>query len=381
MKTEQLKEALQEATRHPRHGRDTRRMVEAFGEAEVTQLLEGMLSPSFNWSGLREACVKAEEQGLLKESVAESAFSSLLRLGVETIIKTGYEVPDTIHQNIMLETSSTSLYQPYAWTNRAELPKEVPAGGEFDDSRVVPWDVVVKNRKFGRRLAFETELFEDDQTGEVQRKSSELGENMQTVKEIWFAGFLSGAAYTFGDTKVPAPVYRDPDPAGSTSVFVAAATNTRRTNKTNAAESLDLTNFKGARTALRNMKDSLGNRVSVRPDTLVVATNLEYDGAQLMNAAWYPAATDTTTSARAVDYNPIKGMANVQVCRWLPDSAWYVGQAKSRSLVFQRRTGLQVLQENPSAGESFKLDKYIFRVRERWTMFWGDARYWYQGHA
>jgi hypothetical protein len=55
----------------------------------------------------------------------------------------------------------------YAPLYNSELPVEVLPGEPFPDSRIIGLDVHVRNRKWGRLLAFQRELVDDDQTGQM----------------------------------------------------------------------------------------------------------------------------------------------------------------------------------------------------------------------
>lgn len=370
-----LKEALKNRT----HGRVVKGLVEAFqGEKNLVELTRQMVSEDFDWVKLREACDKMTQVGVLRETIAESNFQALLRLGVENLIQNGWQIPDdVVMDSVMMQATTKGLYGVYGSTFRAELPEEVPHGGEFNESQLVETENIVRNRKFGRLLRFERELFEDDQTGEIGTKSTEMGQNMRVVEEIWSFGFLTGSAFTFGSTVVPAPTYTDPD--GLPGVY-----NTTRGNRPASFVAMTQASFSAARTALKKILDPLGNRVMVNPRTVVCATNVEYAANTIMNASWTPTnvAIGAGTPSFPTDFNPIKGMAVVKVCGWAPDNFWALGQEKSRSLIYQLRTPLEVTQEDPTSGDSFKYDSYAFRVRKRWTLFWfqGGCRFWYLGN-
>lgn len=372
-----VREALGRAMENDRHGHSTRLMVRTLGESNVLDLAQEIATPGFNrWSALRESIMRAARRGVLREAAGDSVFSPLLRFGVENIVLNPWEAPPTAWDQVIMVKPSNGAYGVYGSTYRISMVGEVPAGGEFNRSKVLPDEKILRNKKFGGMLSFETELFEDDQTGEIGTKSSDLGIQHQQLKEIWFAGMIQAKQYTFGTTKVPAPAYTDPD--GLAGVYVVA-----RGNRPSSFAALTMATFQEARRSLMVIKDPLGNLVGRIPDTLLVAPNVEYDANRIMNSSWTPNNVGSTgTPTFPTDFNPIKGMAKVVVCRYLPDNAWFLGYGKSRSLIHQQRTALSVLQEDPASGESFKFDSYNYRSRERWAYGWvlGGARFWYEGN-
>ena len=144
-----------------------------------------------------------------------------------------------------------------------------------------------------------------------------------------------------------------------------------------------------ANIALKLMRDPLGNKMLVLPNTLVVATDLVFNAAKLLNSGMQPsvpgvlggtvggAISGTTGWTEAI--NPLKGLFTLKEMRFLPLKSWYLGEAK-KGLVFQRRDALEVVQELPATGQSFEQDAYRFRTRSRWECDWIESRFGFQGN-
>lgn len=373
---QRLAESANKAMEHSLHGRATREAFKAFGRENALITLERAVNGDVSWKRIFEASRAMSRRGILREAVAESAFQALLRLGVENVIAKAWELPTTVFDKVIMTVPSTGAYGVYGSTYRPTGPQEVTPGGEFPRANFLPDEKILRNKKFGALLPIERELFEDDQTGEINNKASEMGEQMQQLKEKWFCGFLQGKSVTIGSEVIPAPTYTDPD--GLSGVY-----NSTRGNRPSTFQALTMESFKDARKALMTIKDPLGNIVGGVPDTLVVAPNMEYAANLLMNSSWTPTNVGATgTPSFPTDSNPIKGMARVEVCMYLPDNFWALGRAKKRSLILQTRSPLEVTQEDPNSGESFKYDIYQYRIRERWAMGWlmGGVRHWYLGN-
>jgi CxxC motif-containing protein (DUF1111 family) len=64
---------------------------------------------------------------------------------------------------------------------------------------------------------------------------------------------------------------------------------------------------------------------------------------------------------------------------FVPDYAWGVGDPK-KGFVFQRRDPLEIVQENPASGDSFKKEVYAYKIRSRWEADWVEPRFFYLGN-
>ena len=121
--------------------------------------------PTFSAEKLREHCYRSRKARLgghtLREASAESSFGQLLRAGVNNFMFDAYQTVPTIYQDLVRVASSNKYEELYAPLYNSELPQEVFPSEPFDDSRILGLDVHVRNRKFGRVLAFERELVDE----------------------------------------------------------------------------------------------------------------------------------------------------------------------------------------------------------------------------
>ena len=348
-------------------------------------------SNDFSFKNLREALCDLEEGGHLKEAGAESTYGALLRLGVTNIIANAFKLVPLVWDKVVMTTTSSGLYGVYGSTFRPGLPKLVGAGQEFPETSVDPMGDIVANQKWGVTLAFQNEALEDDQTGELAIKASEVGENMAIWQELSFAAYLSDRALTEADLTITPGTYTDPD--GTTGVY----TNTTTSNRINAPSSDGTINYNTLRTAravLKRIKQPNGMKVLVNPNMLVYHPDDEQTVNMLLKSpTWLGSSNQTDSSTPGAltgapgGMNPLQGAYTPVECRYLKSNgtngAWFLGQSKSRSLLFQNRDGLQTLQESPSSGKSFDMDLSRWRNRQRgaWAWLLGGARFWYRGSA
>jgi hypothetical protein len=332
---------------------------------------------------VREALYELEQKHSLREASAISTMGSLIRLGVQEIMADAWKLVPVIWDKVVYSGTSDGYYGIIANAFRPSLPREVPARSEFPEATFDPMNKFYVNVKFGQLLSIEKELVDDDQTSQIGRKASQMGEGVAYWHETAFAAYLSDTAVTVADLTITPDTYTDPD--ATTGIY---KTTGNRINKI-ADVSPTFNNVAAGLTTLKNMKDTGGKPLLIDPDTIVYTPQDE----QLVQRTFGAGAnslmiTDTSTTklADALEVssnNPLRGRFQLMECRFLPAGAWYLGQRKSYSLLWMERDGLQVLQASPDNGDSFKLDVVQWRTRKRGKMTWapGGARFWYQGHS
>jgi phage major head subunit gpT-like protein len=306
----------------------------------------------------------------LREATSETAFPQLLRAGVQNFLFDGYEQVAVIFPDLVRVVASDKYEELYAPMYGTELPKEVRGGQKFEDSRLMGLDKRLRNVKFGRMLAIERELVDDDQTGQIVQKSASMGERMRYVEEEAVMAAILTATYnaTIGNVATT--------PARLSQVLLEEAT-----------------------IALHLMKDPLGQRIMVQPDTILVSPADEFNAAKLLQSALQPsvpgAAGQTANTATSgltgwtMTMNPLQGLFALKVSRFLPagvggevgldakSGVAFLMQTK-KSLVFQDRDPLEVAQEATTSGTSFERDQYRWRTRRRFNTAVIEPRYLYR---
>jgi hypothetical protein len=340
---------------------------------------------------LREACYKHRRatpgMSSMREASAESSFGALLRAGVNNFMFDAYQTVPTIYQDLVRVASSNKYEELYAPLYNSELPQEVLPSEPFDDSRIIGLDVHVRNRKFGRMLAFERELVDDDMTGQITQRASNLGEMMRYVEELQVMIAIEGAV--------------NPQTGGAGYTF-ALGTQLQTPGQ------LSQPNLELADIQLQNMVDPLGNFMLVAPDTVLVSPADKFNILKLLNSTLQPSVpgasgqTYNTASSGGTGFvmtiNPLQGEYAAKVSRFLPGASstqggpglkgpgqdgshgsWFLLQAQ-KGIVFQDRDPLEVLQEAVASGTAFSFDQYRYRVRRRFATRVIDTRFSVQGN-
>jgi hypothetical protein len=347
----------------------------------------------FDWDDMDFSVKKMHESVMkfhrMREAVAESSFGQLLRAGVNNTMFDAYQTVPTIYQDLVRTASSTKYEELYAPLYNSELPTEVLPSEPFDDSRIIGLDVHVRNRKFGRMLVFERELVDDDQTGQITQRAANLGEMMRYVEELQVMIAIDGAI--------------NPQTGGagfdSTSIY----------NQLSTPGQLSQPNLELADIGLQNMIDPLGYFMLVTPDTVLVSPADKFNLLKLLNSTLQPSVPGTAGGALGqaggalggqtgftMTVNPLQGEYSAKVSRFVRGAnslqggpglkgpgvdgshgACYLLQSQ-KSIVFQDRDALEVIQENPMSGTAFAYDQYRYRVRRRFAVRVIDPRFLFQ---
>lgn len=347
--------------------RDDRKEAVQVALREAARVLPG--AERIDWRNRRLSVKK------LREAVAETAFPTLLRAGVQNFLFDAYEQVPVIYPDLVRVVTSDKFEELYAPLYGAELPKQVNPSQRFEGSRLAGLDKRLRNIKFGRMLEVERELVEDDLTGQIVQKASSMGERIRYVEELAVMNGILAGEYTKEIGNCP--------------------------KNTGEGEALTQEALENATIKLHKMKDPLGQLIMVQPDTLLVSPSDEFSAAKLLQSALQPSVpgasgqTASTASSGGTGWtmtmNPLQGLFALKVSRFLPSSldttkglngaagAWLLLQAK-KSIVFQDRAALEVAQEASNAGESFNRDQYRWRIRRRFNTAVIESRYVYRGN-
>ena len=333
---------------------------------------------------LRESAYR--HAATVKESNAEGVFSALLKAGLNIMANKWYTSPvPTVHEQIALVTTSDKAVEPYAPLQRLDLPSRVGKGERFKETEMKGLDIQIRNYKYGQIVNFERELFDDDQSNQIKQKAEELTSNMPLWENIYFALRFIGAAATYGGRVIPAS-------ETFATVWASAATGIANVisspNRPATYVVFGADGLLAAEKALMGMKDALGNKMLVQPDTIYHGISNFQSVRTLMNSAFYPftsslkaggtGGSDTGIGAVHAE-NVLKGAYKPVMDRFLPDWAWALGEA-GKGMVFQRRDPTEIIQENPMSGEAFSADGYRFKSRARWETDWVGLGFWYLGN-
>lgn len=337
-----------------------------------------VMEDGFSFGKIRQQLVEAD---------SASTFPQVLRAGVQSIVNSMYQtVPVTYSEWVQVVQSSkqTELYAPL---QGIKFPKEVGAQEQYPEVRAAGLDIALENKKYGTMYACSMELIQDDQTGQFQKQVGILGEYLQQVNEVLCYGKLASVAnMQYDDLLVPVSETQPSTEATypwSTSLTGGGAT------RPSSYGALTQANLQAGYTALLNQRNILGLKMAVMPNRILISPHYQWDISILLNSAYYPSgAASAGSTGGAFAINPIKGIADVTISRFMFDQngsvsndskAWYIVDASKPWFVLQMREAAVVEQEATNAGDSFNRDIIRFKARSRCNADFIDPRFAWQG--
>jgi len=247
-------------------------------------------------------------------------------------------------------------------------------------------DIKLRNKKAGQLFAVSKELLDDDQSGQVLKMSSLMGEYCHQLVEVWAYGKLASVAgMSYGGVQVPVSETKPADEATYPwSTGLVGGGKTRPA----AYGALNQGNIQAGIVALMNQLNLLGLKMSVKPSRLIISPNYRFDSAVLANSAYYPTGATAGATGGAFSINPLQGLFDITTSRFMFDQngsvnanskAWYLVDDSKPAFVVQMRTPCEVSVENPQSGRSFDSDTIRFKATTRFNADFIDPRFFWQG--
>ncbi len=363
----------------------------ALSEADIRATFR---DENFSIRDLRTMVFKEAYEGNLKEN-AETAFGQLLRGGVQALALDffNYSAGTTIYQDIVQYIRTDKYAEFYAPMYGVELPKEVNREGRYAESTLHGTDSMIINKKFGRLYKFEEELWLHDRTGQIKAKSQQIGEGMRILKELYFTARLCGVEMRFPEDiyvtapKVVADVFKS-------DLFGVVDGENYGNRPVDDNVLLTQQSLEQAYMRMLQSRDPHGKRIMVNVNTLLVSPSDTFNAAKLIHSTLQPSTPAVSNQGAGGTpfftggstgwintINPLVGMFKLKVGRYLPLKHWFIGEAK-KGLIEQEEAPMSIVQENPTSGESFSRDVYVFKSKARWEMDWieGSPVFWYKGY-
>jgi hypothetical protein len=322
----------------------------------------------FSWQ-LFEQNYKRATGKRLSEAQSASANSAVLRYGITKLAGEGYELEPSVFENEIAEVVPSkgfeNYYAPYFRPGRGG---PVERGEAYPPVKMSGLDVAIRNYKFGCILEIEEELVDDDQTGQIIMQGTQIGESLSF--EVDMFGFQQMLAANWASTG----------------------------NQLTGGGALTTPNVNTAHAKLRKSRDGNGNLIVVRPDTLLVDSDDELVGAQILESIGTANNPGATPAAGSPIYfgtmNPLRGRYKLVATPWLSESQRTAANVNGygldgatppkfllrakRRIILQTRKPLQVIQEAINAGASFRQDVFAWKGKMRFGAGAADTRYAYQ---
>lgn len=343
------------------------------------------MKESFSWTKFRG---QLDEK--FREADSETTFPLFLIAGIMQNTIGMYQLTKPSYMDWATVTTTNLVETPFAPLQGRSFPREVGSQMPYPESNTAGLSIKIRAKKYGDMMSIEQELLEDDQTGQFQQQSGEMGEYLQLLTEVLVYGKLasaSGMSYAGFDVPVSEtkPSYESNYPWAQSSAPLKGGGY----NRPSSFGTLIQANVQTGIETLMQQKNLLGLVMAVNANRILISPKYRFDAAVLLNSAYYPSATGSAgTVGGAFSINPLQGIADLSVSRYMPNnsgvfgansSAWYIVDDSKPWFQVVVKTPVSVEQESPTSGESFNRDIYRFKCRTRMNADIIDPRFAWQG--
>ena len=295
--------------------------------------------------------------------ITRGDISGLLLAGLKTQFFQTFAGESSEYEKVCTVIPSDKDTEHYAWLGA------LPGVREFLDERQVgefsEYEYQIKNKTWESTVAVERTALEDDQYGQVALRVKGLAqEAKQHLDQIAF-GLLTAGFTTNGFDGTP---FFGTHAVGKGQ---GAATQGNAATDVLSAQSLQT-----AITAMRRTLNDQGRPMQIVPDTLVVPPDLEWEAWQILNSIFHvdPVISPQTQNLAS---NPLRGLLRLVVTPYLTAPApWFLLDSKRavRAIVLQMRREFEFSALEANSEEGFLRDRYLYGVRGRYNVGYGDWR-------
>jgi phage major head subunit gpT-like protein len=308
--------------------------------------------------------------------ITKGDIPKLLLAGMRTNFMQAYETATKEHESLTTVISSTKSSETYPWLGG------VPKMTEWKDERVpqgmLEHNFTIANRDFEASIAVDRNAIEDDQYGQIEIRVRELAtEAVRFFDELAFTLIGQGTA-TSGTAGT---IYEGVTLSCYDSKAFFATNHSEGdsgTQSNRGSTAIGAGALQTAITAMKKLKNDKGKPAYIRPNLLVVPTDLEWTAKELLNSQYYP-EEGTTTTKLAV--NVLKGSLDLLVNVYLTDTNnWYLFDTNRvvKPMILQKRKDPQFTNLTQGTESAFMRKKLYFGVDWRGEILWGD---WHTGYA
>jgi len=216
------------------------------------------------------------------------------------------------------------------------------------------------HRKYSKGLYIERELVEDDQYGEIKKKTNLLSQTVYYTKQTQGASVFNNA---FNST------YKGPDLVALCSASHPNSPDDSTTQSNAGTAALSATSLEAARTAMKGWEDDKGNLLAIEPNMLIVPPALRKAALVIADSTGEPDVSDN-------NINVWKGSVDVVEFDFLTSTtAWFLVD-KSRMQAFLRWFNRRVPMLEMDR-ENFNSEVGAYKVVGRWSYGWDDWSFCY----
>lgn len=301
----------------------------------------------------------------LKEATSQEQLGALIRFGVVKQTVDYYKLAKAVYRSLAEIYTSNNYEEVYDPLNRLEIPVEIGENEAPPETHYQGRGVAIRNRRFGRMVSVSKMLFKNDKSGQVRRRTQQIGDGMVYAEEILWT-FATFNTYT------------------GTANLLSNGGLVPSTNVAGQA-SFDGTNTTAGQINQQRLEDgytSAGYVVDLNNDFFVVDYNAvhlpksqEITALKLLQSFLNPTTPAGTAGAvqGIMAKNVMEGRLVIYANRFVSKlgngldgaSPRWMLQEKGKGFVFQSRTAMEMQMEPPNVGKSLEENAYRYMV-DRW---------------
>ena len=290
------------------------------------------------------------ESGRLTMAMAASEFGAYLAGSVKNLMNEGVRTTPSVYLEVTKQETSNRRWERYAGTSVPTGIKKVQPGEEAPDLTFSSDSTVIVNERYSGKLTIPNEFLEDDETGEIRRRATGIGQAM----------------VEFIDQTVADDIF-EANPTGYDGVTIF---NTAHPDITGGATNANNNNFPATGTATEANMETItkgmykwvgwhAQPITVAPRILLTGSDNWSNILRLVHSR----STQTSDKAEGV-VNVFENIGKPVLWKRLAANDWYIG-TDIMGLIFQMRKAMQVTQEALNSGSSLLSDAYIWVVQQR----------------
>ncbi len=284
-----------------------------------------------------------------------SEILNTISAGIKTTFKETFNKTDTFYKKVAMVVPSSNAQETYAWLSK--FPRMRKWIGDKTIHKLSKQGYSIVNEDFEGTIEVKRNDIEDDNIGQYTVMSKQIGWSAAQLPDELTAQLINeGEKHKCYDEK---PFFSKSHPVEISGKKTTVA-NLHELPALSTASMADAKASYGAlKLAMRNQKDEEGRNLKVRPDTLIVSTDLEDTAKALMN----------NEKLDNGDINSYRNDCKVVVINDLDESTWYLqdNSMPVKSLIIQeRKKPKMVSQTKMDADDVFMRGTFKFGAEARY---------------
>ena len=303
-------------------------------------------------------------------AIVKSDLPELFRKGLKTVYLQTFNETLANWDKVTTRVSSDTDTEDYAWLG------SLPSVREFVDERQVQdmaaYSYAIKNKKWESTIAVDRTALEDDQYGQIVLRIKQMAASAKTHLDTITFGLL-GTGF--------ASLCYDGQPFFGTHL-VSSLAGVGPAQSNSGTDALSGASLQSAITQMMRFTDDQGRPAGIMPTLLVVPPEQYWEASQLLSSTFSPDPPPIGTQNLAS--NPLKGMLTLLTTPYLPSpSDWFLLDTRRvvKALVLQMRKDFEFNALEGNSEEGFMRDQYLYGVRARYNVGFGDWRGAYGAHV